>query len=68
MMDKAYLGIDAGSSSVKVCAFNFHGELLAKASRETKIISKSSVHHELDLDEYWEHVVDAIKDVTAKVD
>lgn len=67
MMDKAYLGIDAGSSSVKVCAFNFHGELLAKASRETKIISKSSRHHELDLEQYWVQVVEAIKEVTAKV-
>ncbi len=38
-MDSVYLGIDAGSSSVKVCAFNFHGELLAKASRDTNIIS-----------------------------
>lgn len=67
-MNKAYLGIDAGSSSVKVCAFNFHGELLAKASRDTKIISKSSRHHELNLSEYWQQVVSAIKEVTGKVD
>lgn len=66
-MTEVYLGIDAGSSGVKVCAFNFHGELLAKSLRKTKIISKSTRHHELDLCDYWNQVVEAIREVTAQV-
>ncbi|QIQ22288.1 xylulokinase [Zophobihabitans entericus] len=68
MKEEIYLGIDAGSSGVKVCAFNHRGELLGKASRETKIISKSSRHHELDLNEYWEQTVAAINEMTQRFD
>ncbi|MEX9907826.1 FGGY-family carbohydrate kinase [Providencia rettgeri] len=67
MMDSVYLGIDAGSSSVKVCAFNFHGELLAKASRDTNIISKSPKNHEIDLNDFWRKTADAVKEVTSQV-
>lgn len=67
-MKKVYLGIDAGSSGVKVCAFSFQGDLLGKAYRETKIISKSSRHHEMDLKEYWAKTADAIKELTSQFD
>lgn len=67
-MKEVYLGIDAGSSGVKVCAFNYHGELLAKAFRETAIISKSSRHHEIDLKAYWTQTIDAIKEITTQFD
>ncbi|MEJ1267388.1 hypothetical protein WDV93_08250 [Pantoea ananatis] len=65
-MDKAFLGIDAGSSGVKVCAFNFHGELLAKASREVNIISETALSHEIAVEAYGLQVEDAIKEVTAQ--
>lgn len=67
-MTEVYLGIDAGSSGVKVCAFNHRGELLAKASRATNIISKSSRHCELDLNAYWQQTIEAIREITAKFD
>lgn len=67
MTDSVYLGIDAGSSSVKVCAFNFHGELLAKSSRDTNIISKSPKNHEIDLHDFWIKTADAIKEVANQV-
>ncbi|WP_238530748.1 xylulokinase [Pantoea ananatis] len=66
-MDKAFLGIDAGSSGVKVCAFNFRGELLAKASREVNIISETALSHEIAVEAYGLQVEDAIKEVTAQV-
>lgn len=66
-MEKAFLGIDAGSSGVKVCAFNFHGELLAKAARDVTIISKTALSHEIAVEEYGLQVEDAIREVTAQV-
>ncbi|WP_369308865.1 FGGY-family carbohydrate kinase [Providencia rettgeri] len=67
MMDSVYLGVDAGSSSVKVCAFNFHGELLAKASRDTNIISKSLRSHEINLNDFWKKTAEAIREVSSQV-
>ena len=44
-MPEIYLGIDAGTSSVKVCAFTAEGELKAKAHRLRAVFSPGRLCH-----------------------
>lgn len=63
-MPEIYLGIDAGTSSVKVCAFTAEGELKAKAHRLIHVITPYPRWAEVDLEQLWEAMVEAIADVS----
>ncbi len=66
-MPEVLLGIDAGTSAIKVCAFDPNGRLLAKAQRAVPVITPYPLWVEIDLERYWELVAEAIKEVSARV-
>ena len=66
-MTDVLLGIDAGTSSIKVCAFDGAGKLLAKGQRSVPVVTPFPLWAEIDLERYWELVTEAIKDVTVRV-
>lgn len=66
-MTDVLLGIDAGTSSIKVCAFDGAGKLLAKAQRSVPVITPLPLWAEIDLERYWELVAEAIQEVTGRV-
>jgi xylulokinase len=65
-MTETLLGIDAGTSSIKVCAFSSDGKLLAKAQRAVPVITPYPLWAEIDVEHYWELTTEAIKEVTAR--
>ena len=65
-MTEVLLGIDAGTSSIKVCAFSTDGRLLAKARRAVPVITPYPLWAEIDVGQYWELTVEAIREVTAR--
>lgn len=66
-MTDVLLGIDAGTSSIKVCAFDGGGKLLAKAQRSVPVVTPLPLWAEIDLERYWELVAEAIQEVTGRV-
>lgn len=66
-MTEVLLGIDAGTSAIKVCAFDRSGRLLAKGQRSVPVVTPLPLWAEIDLERYWELVVEALRDVTARV-
>ena len=59
MTHETLIGIDAGTSAVKVCAFDRKGRLLAKAQRNVPLITPYPLWAEIDVERYWELVSDA---------
>ncbi|MDN3523584.1 xylulokinase [Halomonas ramblicola] len=66
-MSKVLLGIDAGTSAVKVCAFTPEGRLRAKAQRAVSLVTNQPRWVELDLERYWQLVIEAVKEVANQV-
>lgn len=64
---EALLGIDAGTSAIKVCAFDRKGRLLAKSQRSVPVVTPLPLWAEVDLDRYWELVAEALREVTARI-
>lgn len=68
MKREAILGIDAGTSSVKVCAFSLDGFLIHKVRKPVAIISWKEGYAEIDVLNYWSLVKQAIKETTQRSD
>ena len=66
-MTEALLGIDAGTSAIKVCAFSRDGKLLAKAQRPVPVITPYPLWVEIDLERYWALTTEAIQEVCARI-
>jgi xylulokinase len=66
-MTDAFLGVDAGTSGIKVCAFTREGRLIAKAHRTVPVITPYPLWAEVDLDRYWAATAEAIREVTERV-
>jgi xylulokinase len=66
-MTKVFLGIDAGTSAIKVCAFDAQGTLLKKVQRFVPVITPYPLWVEIDLERYWELLVEALQEITAQV-
>lgn len=66
-MSEVFLGIDAGTSAIKVCAFDRHGALLKKAQRAVPVITPYPLWVEIDLAHYWALLVEALREVTSEV-
>ncbi|MCD7896340.1 MAG: hypothetical protein LUG50_06650 [Planctomycetaceae bacterium] len=62
-MTKVLLGIDAGTSSLKVCAFSLAGDVLAKGQRPIQLITPEPTWGEIDVDSYWRQVVATTREV-----
>ena len=63
-MNEVLLGIDAGTSAIKVCAFDAKGSLLKKVQRFVPIITPYPLWAEIDLQRYWELLVQALHEVS----
>ena len=61
-MTEALLGIDVGSSSVKVCAYNQAGKLLGRASRALHMSHQRQLWAEMDADMIWGEVTQAVRE------
>ena len=61
------LGVDAGTSAVKVCAYFRDGHPAAMASRAVRVASPRPGHAEIDVEDYWSKVVEAVREVASKV-
>lgn len=60
------LGIDAGTSGVKVCAFTLDGALIQKEQECISIISEQPGFAEIDVALYWQLVKKAVIAITGK--
>jgi xylulokinase len=64
MKKKILLGIDAGTSSLKVCAFSLDGSLVKKISKPITLLSNNA-YPELDVQAYWGTVSDALREISS---
>jgi len=63
-----YLGMDIGTSSCKIAAFNEHGKALAVTMREYPLIFPESGWMELDANTVWENVVECARECCFSLD
>lgn len=63
-----YLGIDLGTSSVKVLAINDKHEIVGDASREYPVYFPQDKWAEQNPSDWWEQTVEAIKELVVKCD
>lgn len=66
-MTDAIIGIDAGSSSVKVVAYAINGETLCKSQQPVEVLVPKAGWAELDLPAYWDATARALREVTSRV-
>ena len=66
MTEPVLLGIDAGTSAVKVCAIARDGRIVAKAQRAVPVVTALPLWAEIDLERYWVLVCEALREVTAR--
>lgn len=67
-MPKVLLGIDAGTSCVKVCVFSLEGAVLTKAQKPIQLITPQPAWGEIDIELYCQQVLSAVKDVLSGFD
>ena len=63
-----YLGIDLGTSSVKILAINDKNEIVGDASREYPVSFPQDKWAEQNPLDWWEQTVACVKDLVAKYD
>ena len=61
------LGIDIGTTGCKAIAFDLEGRMIAQAYREYALIHPQPGWSELDINELWQNVSEAIQDVNTQV-
>ena len=66
-MKDVLIGIDAGTSGVKVAVFSPDGTLLRKEQRSISILTSANDRAEVDLDQYWDKVCQALRVAVADV-
>lgn len=65
-MHEVFLGIDAGTSAIKVCAFDAQGTLLKRVQRFVPVITPEPFWVEVDLERYWELLLETLQEVTSQ--
>lgn len=65
MKTKAIIGIDAGTTNIKVVAFTLDGGIIAKEQVSVVLIRARRGYAEIDLELYWKSIVVAIKKLIA---
>ena len=58
-----FVGIDLGTSAVKVVAASAHGRVLARAKRKLELISPSPLAAEQSAEAWWQATVEALREV-----
>jgi xylulokinase len=66
MTEPVLLGIDAGTSAIKVCAMTREGRIVAKAQRAVPVVTPLPLWAEIDLERYWSLVCEALREVAAR--
>jgi xylulokinase len=61
-MNEVLLGIDCGTSAVKVCVFDLAGKPLRKVARPTPVISAHQGWAEMDADNIWTSIAKAVSE------
>src|SRR3954469_1880441 len=67
MTEEVLLGIDAGTSSLKICAFTRDGRVVAKAQRMVPVVTPYPLWAEIDLERYWSLTVEALGEISGRV-
>ncbi len=67
MTELTLLGVDAGTSAIKVCAITRDGRVVAKAQRAVPVVTAMPLWAEIDLERYWGLVCEALREVTERV-
>lgn len=67
-MSEALLGIDVGSSSVKVCVYNRKGLLLGRSTRALRMSHPRHLWAEMDADAIWREVALAVREALRDLD
>lgn len=62
-MSETIIGIDAGTSGIKVGAFDKNGTVISKAHRPVSVLTPFPRWAEIDLEQYWAAVKQALEDV-----
>lgn len=62
-MSETLIGIDVGTSGVKVGAFTRDGTMVSKAHRPISILTPFPRWAEIDLEQYWTAVMEALEEV-----
>ncbi len=60
------LGIDAGTSAIKVCAVTDDGRVLARAQRAVPVVTAQPAWAEIDLELYWSLCCEAIREIAVQ--
>ena len=68
MKQPVLLGIDAGTSGGKVCAFTPEGALVRKESEQIAVVSPQEGYAELDVEHYWALVAKAVRRLCGPAD
>ena len=62
------IGVDLGTSSVKVVAFDREGQMLASAMREYPLLTPKPGWTEQHPEDWWTGTSDALREIAAKID
>jgi len=60
------LGIDAGTSAIKVCAVTPDGRVMARAQRAVPVVTAHPAWVEIELELYWSLCCEAIREIAAQ--
>ena len=63
MNESLFLGIDVGTSSIKMCIFNSSGELVREAIEKTVTLSPQKDYMEIDLIDLKSKILELIKTI-----
>lgn len=66
MTEPVLLGVDAGTSAIKVCAIARDGRVVAKAQRPVPVVTAMPLWAEIDLERYWTLVCEALREVAQR--
>ena len=68
MKEQAIIGIDAGTTNIKVIAFRVDGCIIRRIIKPVTLIIEERGFAEIDLMQYWKSIVAAIKELIAATD
>ena len=60
-MGPLYVGIDVGTSNIKICVFNCKREIVSYGSRDTVVLSPKEGYMEIDLKDVLSKVVELLR-------
>lgn len=68
MSERLLIGIDAGTTAVKVAAFTTGGTQVAGARRSLDVVRPQPGYSEIDMGDIWEAVADCVRTIASQID